>query len=194
MKRAVFLDRDGVINRKAPKGEYVTRWEQMEFLPRVAQAISLLNEAGYKVIVVTNQRCVAKGLVSDAEIDALHRKMCGELLADGAAIDAVYYCPHESTPPCFCRKPAPGMLLSAAREHEIDLHESWMVGDSDIDIAAGKRAGCKTAQLVTGDERIGNADLVSHSLLDVIQKILQKDTGGALSSAQLMVCPSGDVQ
>src|SRR5580704_10564173 len=96
MNKAAFLDRDGVINRKAPEGQYVTRWEEVEFLPGVADAIALLNEGGFRVIVVSNQRCVAKGLVTSDEVEALHQRICRELANQGAVIDAVYFCPHES--------------------------------------------------------------------------------------------------
>src|SRR5580698_10604801 len=144
MSRATFLDRDGVINVKAPEGRYVTRWEDVRFLSGVATAIRLLNKAGFRVIVVSNQRCVAKGLVTSAEVEALHRRICRELAELGAGIDAVYFCPHEAEGACDCRKPAPGMLLQAAKEHQIDLSASWMIGDTDADVAAGKNAGCKT--------------------------------------------------
>jgi D-glycero-D-manno-heptose 1,7-bisphosphate phosphatase len=175
MNRAVFLDRDGVINRKPREGEYVTRWEEMEILPGVAEGIILLNRAGFDVIVVTNQRCIAKALLTRAEMESIHERMCRTLGDAGATIDAVYFCPHEKQPPCACRKPAPGMLLLAAREHGIDLTESWMIGDSDIDVAAGKAAGCKTARLVEDHEATStNADVISTSLLDALNKILQK--------------------
>ncbi len=173
MRRAAFLDRDGVINRKALKGEYVTRWEEMQILPGVSEAIVRLNQAGFRVIVVTNQRCVAKGLISTAELEVLHQQLCEALAAAGATIDAIYYCPHEMQPPCRCRKPQPGMLLDAARTHDIDLTASWMVGDSDIDVEAGRRAGCKTARLLDSEERPhGNADLIARSLREVIDHIL----------------------
>jgi D-glycero-D-manno-heptose 1,7-bisphosphate phosphatase len=182
MNRAVFLDRDGVINRKPPEGRYVTSWKQLEFLPRVADAILLLNDAAYKVIVVTNQRCIAKGLVSLAEMEAIHRRMCRELANAGATIDAVYYCPHEKLPPCSCRKPSAGMLLSAARDHEIDLAESWMVGDSADDVEAGKNAGCRTVRII-GEQnpaRTAPADITSDSLLNATLQILG---AGFLSSS-----------
>jgi D-glycero-D-manno-heptose 1,7-bisphosphate phosphatase len=174
MNRAVFLDRDGVINRKPLEGEYVTRWEEIEILPGVAKAITLLNRANFKVIVVTNQRCIAKALVTRVEVESIHDRMCHALEDAGATIDAVYYCPHEKQPPCTCRKPAPGMLLLAARQHEIDLTESWMIGDSEIDIAAGRSAGCKTARLVEDREEHTDADVISTSLLDALTKILQR--------------------
>src|ERR1700737_217915 len=105
MKRAAFLDRDGVINRKAGEGQYVTRWEEFHFLPGAAEGISLLNRAGWRVIVVSNQRCVAKGLLTTNELEAMHRRMCDHLAAAGAKLDGIYYCPHEKDPACSCRKP-----------------------------------------------------------------------------------------
>jgi histidinol-phosphate phosphatase family protein len=177
MRRAAFLDRDGVINRKATGHGYVTRWEEMHLLPDIAESIALLNRAGFLVIVVSNQRCVAKGLISSSDLDSLHRRMCNELAGAGATIDGVFYCPHEEQPPCNCRKPAPGMLLTAARIHQIDLPASWMIGDADIDVAAGKNAGCKTARLLRSNETAnGKADVIAPSLLSAIQQILQRDT------------------
>src|SRR5713226_6467880 len=149
MTRAVFLDRDGVINRKAPEGRYVTRWEDFHVLPGVVEAITLLNRAGFFVIVVTNQRCIAKGLMTAAELEEMHQRMTALLARAGATIDAIYYCSHEVEESCKCRKPAPGMMLDAARSHGMDLPASWMIGDSDIDVEAGKNAGCKTARLLS---------------------------------------------
>jgi len=174
MKKAAFLDRDGVINRKAPEGQYVTRWEEMDFLPGAAEAIRCLNNAGFLVIVVSNQRCVAKGLITTTELDALHARMLSQFQEAGAHIDAVYYCPHDYQPPCDCRKPRPGMLLEAAQEHEVDLAESWMIGDSAHDIEAGKNAGCKTARLMVGNlSAADDADLIAPSLLAAVHKVLQ---------------------
>jgi D-glycero-D-manno-heptose 1,7-bisphosphate phosphatase len=176
MRRAAFLDRDGVINRRPPDGQYVTRWEEMQFLPGVAEAITLLIRARFCVIVVSNQRCVAKGLITAHDLDLIHQRMCGELAAAGAIIDGVYYCPHESQPPCGCRKPAPGMLLAAARARQIDLISSWMIGDSDTDVDAGKSAGCQTARLLGSSETAnGDADVVASSLLEAIHQILRRD-------------------
>jgi len=174
MSRAAFLDRDGVINRRAPEGQYVTRWEEMHVLPDADKAIALLNRAGFRVIVVSNQRCVAKGLVTPREMESMHERMRAALARAGATIDAVYYCPHEVQPPCICRKPKPGLLLNASRMHDIDLTASWMIGDSDSDVEAGRNAGCKTALLVNGDPtHTGNADIVAPSLLEAVHKILR---------------------
>jgi D-glycero-D-manno-heptose 1,7-bisphosphate phosphatase len=171
MKRAAFLDRDGVINRKPPEGQYVTRWEEMEFLPGVPEAISLLTQAGLCVLIVSNQRCVAKELLTAGQLESIHKRMCQELAAAGAVITEVYYCPHEEQPPCGCRKPSPGMLFRAALEHEIDLQASWMIGDSEIDIQAGRSAGCRTVRIASSDG-VGEADLLATSLLDAVRKVL----------------------
>jgi len=173
MNRAVFLDRDGVINEKAPEGRYVTSWQDFRFLPGAARAIASLQRAGFRVIVASNQRCVAKGLITIAALDSMHQKMREELAAAGAIIHAVYYCPHENEPSCGCRKPAPGMLTAAARDHQIDLAASWMIGDSDADVEAGVNAGCKTARILRKSEAPKiPADLVASSLLDAADQIL----------------------
>jgi D-glycero-D-manno-heptose 1,7-bisphosphate phosphatase len=174
MNRAAFLDRDGVINRKAREGEYVTHWEDVQILPGVVEAITLLNQAGVRVIVASNQRCVAKGLITIFDLEVLHRRMCEVVASHGAKIDAIYYCPHEMQPPCRCRKPQPGMLLDAARDHDIDLSSSWMIGDSHADVEAGRNAGCKTALLAARDDSVKtNADIVARSLLEAIRQILE---------------------
>jgi D-glycero-D-manno-heptose 1,7-bisphosphate phosphatase len=190
MSRAAFLDRDGVINRKPPEGQYVTRWEEMHFFPGVANAIALLNRAGFRVIVVTNQRCVAKGLIPATALKAMHQRMCEELAANGARIDEIYFCPHEIHPPCSCRKPAPGMLLAAARANDIDLAASWMIGDSEIDVEAGRNAGCRTARvLVTGETATVNCDVVGSSLLEIVDKLLKWGQAPMAQRSNNTLCP-----
>ena len=174
MSRAAFLDRDGVINRKAPEGQYITRWEDFQFLPRVAEAITLLNRAGFSAIVVSNQRCVAKGLLTIAELESIHERMLAQLAASNAPLAGVYYCPHDNHSSCSCRKPAPGMLLQAATEHAIDLADSWMVGDSDIDIQAGKTAGCRTLRILrNGVSPEITADLSAPSLFEAAHELMK---------------------
>jgi histidinol-phosphate phosphatase family protein len=175
MKKAVFLDRDGVINRKAAEGEYVTRWADFMILPGVAEGIRLLRDDGFQVIVATNQRCVAKGLLSAAGLDEIHENMRLELAKANAAVDAVYCCPHDIVPPCSCRKPAPGMLLRAAEEHGIELHESWMIGDSPTDIKAGILAGCKTVLVAEHPrELVPKPSLIVGSLLEAARLLTGK--------------------
>ncbi len=174
MKKAAFLDRDGVINRKAPEGEYITRWEDFQFLPGVAEAIKFLNNSGILVVVVSNQRCVAKGLLSISGLEEIHRKMQDVLSAAGARLDAIYFCPHDNVPPCDCRKPAPGMLLSAAKEHGIDLSASWMIGDTNSDMEAGKRAGCKTIKILPqATIESSSADESADSLLSAVHLLVR---------------------
>jgi D-glycero-D-manno-heptose 1,7-bisphosphate phosphatase len=162
-----------VINRKAREGEDVPRWEEMQILPFVSDAIALLNRAGFRVIVVSNQRCVAKGLITRADLEALHRRLCEALARAGARIDAIYYCPYGTQASCHCRKPQPGMLLDAARDHDIDLGASWMIGDSQVDVEAGKSAGCNTILLI-GSESGAREEpgKFAVSLLDAVQHIL----------------------
>jgi D-glycero-D-manno-heptose 1,7-bisphosphate phosphatase len=191
MKRAVFLDRDGVINQKAAEGLYITRWEDFKILPGVFEFVAQLNRAGLSVIVITNQRCVAKGLMTISDLEGLHKRMADAFTKSGATIDAIYYCPHEMQPTCRCRKPAPGMLLDAAREHGIELAESWMIGDSDIDIEAGKNAGCKTILLLEKNERrtfnTNAPDVIAHSLPESIRSILGEKT---IHSNALIIDPA----
>ncbi len=173
MNKAVFLDRDGVINQKALNTGYIIRWEDFHILPGVPQAIALLNAAGFLVIVVTNQRCIALNLLSAPSLEKIHAKMCSALDSEGAHLAAVYFCPHDNLPPCSCRKPAPGMLQAAAAEHNIDLSASWMLGDSVSDIEAGKRAGAHTMLLTHSPNSADSTpDQYAGSLLSAAHKIL----------------------
>lgn len=152
-QKAVFMDRDGTINKYVG---FLRNINEFELLPGVADAIKRINESGYLAIVVTNQPVIARGEVSIPELTEIHNKMETQLGAEGAYLDAIYYCPHhphkgyEGEVPelkidCDCRKPKPGMLLRAAEDFNIDLSQSWMIGDGENDIKAGKAAGCKTA-------------------------------------------------
>lgn len=154
LKRAVFLDRDGTINVEV---DYLHRRTDFAFIPGAPQAIRRLKEAGYLVVVVTNQSGVARGYYDEAAVSALHAHIQEELAAIGTRIDAFYLCPHhpsegvgEYRVECDCRKGAPGMLLRAAREHDIDLAASWMVGDKLADIEAGMAAGSRPILVRTG--------------------------------------------
>lgn len=141
----MFLDRDGVIIRKAPDGEYITTIEEMEFLPGSPEAIAQLSRSGFKVIVVTNQRGVATGKIKLPDLEEIHARLKQVVANLGGSVCDILYCPHDVADDCLCRKPKAGMLLQAAERHHLPLSECWMVGDSATDIAAGKTAGCKTA-------------------------------------------------
>jgi histidinol-phosphate phosphatase family protein len=139
-KRCVFLDRDGVINVKQPDGQYVLSWQDFEFLPGVADWIKLFNALGYLAIVVTNQRCVARGLLSQQNLDKIHQNMVNKLSQQGATIDDVFVCPHECGT-CECRKPHPGLVERAVQRWDIDLASSIMIGDSASDRQLAKKCG-----------------------------------------------------
>jgi D-glycero-D-manno-heptose 1,7-bisphosphate phosphatase len=142
--RFVFLDRDGVVNRKLPEGRYVTRREEFELLPGAAEAIAELNRSGKTVILITNQRGIALGVMTEADLGDIHRGMREELASSGAAIDAIYYCPH-GRDACDCRKPATGMVEAAFRDFpEATAESSMLIGDSLSDIECGHRAGIGT--------------------------------------------------
>ena len=159
-QKAIFLDRDGTINKMVG---FITNPEQFELIPGVAEAIKKMNKAGYLVIVVTNQPVIARGDCSFEELQIIHDKMETELGKKGAFIDAIYVCPHhtdkgfEGERPeykcnCNCRKPKPGLLLQAANDFNIDLRESYMIGDSDRDFSAGVNANVKEAFIIDANE------------------------------------------
>ena len=142
--RTVFLDRDGVLNRKLPEGRYVTSWSEFQPLPGVAQAIARLNRAGLRVIVVSNQRGIAVGLYTADDVRQIHSALQRWLQPQGAHIDAFYFCPHDEQQ-CNCRKPLPGLFHQARAEFpDIDAASSIMIGDSLSDIQFGHRLGMRT--------------------------------------------------
>lgn len=168
-QKAIFLDRDGTINKYVG---FLREIEQFELLPNTSEAIKKINNSGYLAIVVTNQPVVARGEVTFEQLDKIHNKMETLLGKDGAYLDGIYFCPHhphkgfegeipELKVECECRKPKPGMLLQSAKDFNIDLSKSWMIGDSDNDILAGENAGCFTARVTEKD-----------SLYDIIERIL----------------------
>jgi D-glycero-D-manno-heptose 1,7-bisphosphate phosphatase len=139
---AIILDRDGVLNRKPPRAEYVRTWQEFEWLPGAKQALRLLKEAGYRVIVVSNQAGVARGAMTEEDLLDIHRRMTREILQEGGRIDAVYYCPHHWDAGCECRKPKPGMLFQAQRDFNLDLSRTPFVGDDERDAQAAEAADC----------------------------------------------------
>lgn len=140
MVRAVFLDRDGTIARNVP---YCSRPEDLELLPGVGEGIRLLNESGFVVVIITNQSGIARGYFTEETLAKIHQKMKDDLAKCGAHIDAIYYCPHHPNDGCDCRKPKPALAFQAAKEHHIDLTQSFFIGDKLQDIEAGHLAGCK---------------------------------------------------
>lgn len=171
-QKAIFLDRDGTINKMVG---FVTKPEQFELIPGAAEAIRLINKSGYLAIVVTNQPVIARGDCTFEELQTIHDKMETELGKEGAFVDAIYVCPHHTDKGfpgerpeykcnCDCRKPKPGLLVQAAEDFNIDLSQSYMIGDSDRDVEAGIAGGCRKA--------IKIEENVSNSLLWAIKKII----------------------
>lgn len=148
--RTVFLDRDGILNEKAAEGEYVTRWEEFRILPGVPEAIRRLNRAGLLVLVVSNQRGIARGLYTANDVEAMHSRLQELLKNHGAHIDGFFICPHQEGQ-CNCRKPLPGMFEQASRQFpEVATDSSVMIGDSASDVEFGRRLGMATI-FIEGD-------------------------------------------
>jgi D-glycero-D-manno-heptose 1,7-bisphosphate phosphatase len=143
-KKVIFIDRDGVINKKMPEGDYVKTWSEFEFLPGAIEALKMLYEAGYSIFVITNQRGIARGIMRKEDLDDIHNRMVIELEKYGIKLAGIYYCPHNDEDNCDCRKPKPGLLFRAAKEHNFDLKDAIFIGDSLKDIQAGINACCRT--------------------------------------------------
>ena len=144
--KAVFLDRDGVIN--ADREDYVTSWSQFHFLPGALEALRQLTTAGYRLAVITNQSAIGRGVVSAAEVREINARMVSAAAEAGARIDAVLHCPHAPDAGCACRKPSPGLLVEAARRLGVSPADTCVVGDWVDDIAAARAAGCNLPILV----------------------------------------------
>jgi D-glycero-D-manno-heptose 1,7-bisphosphate phosphatase len=181
VNRAVFLDRDGTLIEEIG---YLDRLDRVAFFPFSVDAVRLLNRAGFKVVVVTNQAGIGRGFFDEAFVEDTHRALSERLAAGGAAIDAFYFCPHhpEATRPgykqaCDCRKPQPGLLKRAAHDHDIDLAASFVVGDRGHDIAAGVAVGARGVLVRTGygaSAANHGAVAVTDNLMGAVSWILQQ--------------------
>lgn len=184
---AIFLDRDGTINEDIG---YVSSPDELIIYPYAASAVRLINEAGLKVIVITNQSGIARQLYDESTLATIHERLIDEMNGDGARIDGVYYCPHHPRignalyrRHCECRKPSPGMLHQAAREHDIDLGLSYIVGDKASDMNLATNAGARGVLVLTGygRETLANRDrwpcapaIIADDLLDAVRQILDR--------------------
>lgn len=182
---AVFIDRDGTLNEDIG---YVSAPDQLILYPWAAEAVRLVNGSGLKAVVITNQSGIARGLYTEDDLKSIHLRMIDELERQGARLDAVYYCPHhpeigdaDYRVVCECRKPRTGMLDAAAREHNIDLAQSFVIGDKASDIALADNAGARSALVLTGygRETLGRRDcfpcepsIVAENLLEAVKQIL----------------------
>ncbi len=182
-QKAIFLDRDGTINKYVG---FLRDIDDFELLPGVSEAVKMINNSGYLCVVATNQPVIARGEVTVPELNEIHKKMETLLGNDGAYIDALYYCPHHPDKGfegevsdlkivCDCRKPKPGMLLKAAEEYNIDLSSSWMIGDGENDVKAGIAAGCRTV-LISEDKEVDfGQDYTVRTLEEAVKKVLKRE-------------------
>ena len=180
-QKAVFLDRDGTINKYVG---FLREIEQFELCEGAAEGIRKINESGYLAIVITNQPVIARGEATVEELELIHQKMETLLGAEGAYVDGLYYCPHhpdkgyagevpELKFNCDCRKPKPGMLLKAAKDFNIELKNSWMIGDGKSDVLAGQAVGCRTVLIKYGNAEDCKPDITMVDLKGAVERILQ---------------------
>jgi histidinol-phosphate phosphatase family protein len=177
MDKTIFLDRDGVINIDSP--QYIKKESEFEFIPGSPQAIALLNQYGFNVIVITNQSIIGRKMASREALDAIFKKMKKGVQKAGGRIKDVFFCPHTPEDNCACRKPEPGLILKACKQYNIDLEHSCMVGDSAKDIECALNAGCKETILVqTGNgikaqkqllQKQITPDYIASDLYDAVQ-------------------------
>ncbi len=154
----VILDRDGVLNVRPPRAEYVCRPEDLRWLPGAREALAAFRRAGWRVLVVSNQPGVARGRMTLDDLAAVHRRLCGEAEAAGGRIDRIYFCPHGWDEGCGCRKPAPGMLFEAQRDHHLDLTKTTFLGDDERDGQAAHAAGCPFGLVTETEPLLAHAE------------------------------------
>jgi histidinol-phosphate phosphatase family protein len=163
--RAVFLDRDGVLTRE--RSDYVKSPEELEIFPGIYEPLREIRRRGFRIVVVTNQSVVGRGLATHETIAQIHRKLTADLERHGCYVDAIYYCPHLPEDHCGCRKPQPGMILEAVQDLGIDAGSSWMIGDKELDVEAARNAGCTGIQIATNQD----------GLADAVREIFRKEDG-----------------
>lgn len=174
-QKAVFLDRDGTICEEV---NYLARPEDLRLFPFSAEAVKLLNDGGFLVILITNQSGIARGFFDEKSLHEIHAKLKNELAEEHAKLDAVYFCPHNSADNCACRKPQTGMIERAKQDFLLDLENSWIVGDKAIDVETGLNAKMKTALVLTGYGQMEvekskiKPDLTAENLLQAVKIII----------------------
>jgi D-glycero-D-manno-heptose 1,7-bisphosphate phosphatase len=170
MNKCVFFDRDGIVNKAPPEGSYVEKLDDFEILPEFVSVLRKVTDAGYCAAVVTNQRCVARGIITIEEVVSMHERLRSVLAEQGIELADIQVCPHDKDDGCECRKPKPGMITAIAGVHGIDLHSSIMVGDHETDITAGRGAGCRTIRVLYRDNETG-ADFFVKDMSELEKKI-----------------------
>jgi len=186
VRRAVFIDRDGVICRN--RRDHVKSWDEFVFLPGTRAALARLAESDLAVVIITNQAVINRGIVSVNTVEDIHRRMTQAIQAAGGRVDRVYYCPHRPDEQCGCRKPQPGMLFQAAKELGLDLERSYLIGDAWSDMLAGQAVGCRCYMVLTGRGRRQflsclrkgqNGFRLARNLQDAVHMILAEERAAA---------------
>lgn len=154
--KAIFLDRDGVINRDPGDKKYVTSWKEFHFLPKAKSAIIKLRKKGFRIFIISNQAGVGKGIFTKETLDAITKKMLDVIKMSGGKIDGVYYCTHRKIDLCLCRKPKSGLIDIATRKYTIKLCESFFIGDTIRDVKTARAVGCKSILVLSGKEKLSN--------------------------------------
>ncbi|HEX8931615.1 MAG TPA: HAD family hydrolase [Patescibacteria group bacterium] len=142
--KIIFLDRDGVINKKPPQAHYVTKWNEFIFLPGALEGLQFLTQNGYDIFIVTNQPGIARGVMTEKDMQEINERFLTRCKEEGITIKKIYYCPHGWDDGCACRKPRPGMLFQAAKDFKFDVTQALFIGDDPRDKEAGDAAGCTT--------------------------------------------------
>lgn len=180
-EKVIFIDRDGVIN-KDPTGGYVTRWEEFYFLDGSKEAIRKLTEAGYEIIVISNQAGVGKGLYTLETLNEITKRMIAEIEKAGGRIRAVFYCPHRDEDNCDCRKPKTGLFRQARKVVDVDFAKTYFIGDGVMDIEAGRNVGCRTILILSGKTSLEDKanwthqpDHVFKDLSEAVNLVLEKE-------------------
>lgn len=182
--KVIFIDRDGVIN-KDPGGwtehNYVTRWEEFRFIPGAKEALSRLTDAGYDIVVISNQAGINKGYFTMDDLNRINKNMLASISSAGGRIHSLHYCPHRQEENCGCRKPDTGLFREAARGLCVDFKNTFFIGDGSMDIEAGKKVGCKTILLLCGKSRKEDVkdweykpDYIKKDLLEAVNWIINK--------------------
>ena len=185
--QAIFLDRDGVINRD--RKDFVKSWEEFEFLPHALEALAALAQTPYRIVVLTNQSGVGRGLLTERTLQQIHAKMIDRIRECGGRIDAIYYCPHRPDAGCDCRTPSAGLFFEAARDLDFNLTLSWAIGDSHRDVRAASRAGVEAIlldRILPEPGAMATPPLESHratDLLDAVRIILNSPSASEVLPA-----------
>ncbi len=184
MQKVIFIDRDGVINRDPggwTKYSYITKWDEFFFIDGSIEALKRLKEAGYRICLISNQGGISKGYFTQSDLDKVNEKMLAKIEEGGGKINELYYCPHHDKDNCECRKPKTGLIEQALKKSDVDLKNTFIIGDSIRDIEAGKRMGMKTIFVLSGKTPASEtkswtiqADCIKKDLLEAVEWILRQ--------------------